>query len=109
MRVNLRKIKFIHYNSECDFIQEVVGFLSCGIRSSSFSFLGILISINPRCREVWKSIVDKIRRRLNVWHNRFLSISGRVVLLNSKLANMSIFFFYFYKAPKVIINENIIM
>ncbi|KAI5444606.1 hypothetical protein KIW84_013028 [Lathyrus oleraceus] len=76
------------------------GFLSCGIGSHSFTFLGIPIGINLRCREVWKSVVDKIRRRLTVWHNRFLLIGSKVVLLNSVLANIPIFF-SFYKASKV--------
>lgn len=53
--------------------------------------------------------MDNIIRRLNVWHNRFLSIGGRVVLLNSVLANILISFFLFYKALKVIVNEIIML
>ncbi|KAI5427576.1 hypothetical protein KIW84_032831 [Lathyrus oleraceus] len=86
---------------ECDFVQATIGFLSCGIGSPSFTFLGIPTGINLRHREVWKPIVDKIRRILAIWHNRFLSIGGRVVFLNSVLVNILIFFFSFYKTPKV--------
>lgn len=40
-----------------------------------------------------------------IWHNKFLSIGGRVVLLNSIISNIDIFFLSFYKAPKVIIKD----
>ncbi|XP_050896042.1 uncharacterized protein LOC127102743 [Lathyrus oleraceus] len=108
MQVNLSMSKPIVYILECDFVQAATGFLSCGIGSHSFTFLGIPIGINLRCREVWKSVVDKIRRRLTVWHNRFLLIGSKVVLLNSVLANIPIFF-SFYKASKVIVNEIIML
>lgn len=63
--------------------------------------------INPRIREVWRSFVSKIRSNLAAWHNKNLSNGGRVVLLNSILSNISIFFFSFYKALKVIITKSI--
>ncbi|XP_050909583.1 uncharacterized protein LOC127123404 [Lathyrus oleraceus] len=56
-------------------------------------------------KESWVPIVSKIRRRLAGWHNRLLSIGGRVVLLNSILSNLPIFFFYFYEAPKMVLKE----
>lgn len=77
-------------------------------RASSFTFLGVSIGINPRRWDVWKPIMDKIRIRLFVWHNVFLSIGSRVVL-NSVVSNILIFLFSFYTAPKVIINEIIML
>ncbi|CAI8604439.1 unnamed protein product [Vicia faba] len=91
------------------YLEEAAGFLLCGIGAPSFTFLGIPIIINPKRREVWTHIMDKIRERSSVWHNRFLSIGGRVELLSSILSNMLIFLFSFYKVPKVIINEVILL
>lgn len=68
-------------------------------------FLGIPICINSRRKDLWAPIVAKLKRRLAVWQNRILSIRDRVVLLNSVLVNILIFFFSFYKASKVVINK----
>lgn len=103
LRVNLSKSTLFGINLYSDFLQVVASFSSCRFGLIPFIFLGIPIGINPRRKESWVPIVSKIRRRLAVWHNRFLSIGGRVVLLNYVLSNIPIFFFSFYKALKVII------
>lgn len=71
--------------------------------------MGIHIIINPRRKEVWRLIVSKIRSKLAAWHNSYLPIGSRVVLLNSILSNILIFFFSFYKTPKVIVKEIIML
>ncbi|XP_050902141.1 uncharacterized protein LOC127111472 [Lathyrus oleraceus] len=86
-------------------LKAAVSFLSCGFCLIPFVFFGIPIRVNHRRKEAWAPIVGKLKRRLAVWHNRFLSIRGRLVLLNSVLSNISIFFFSFYKATKVVIND----
>lgn len=72
-------------------------------------FFGILVVINPRRCDVWRPIFSILRRRIGIWHNRHLSICGRVVLLNSILSRIPIFFFPFYKAPKFFIKEIILI
>lgn len=102
LRVNLSKSIVFGINLDIDLLQATASFLSCSFSLLPFVFLGIPIGINPRRKASWAPIVSKIRLRLAVWHSRFLYIGGRVVLLNSVLSNISIFFFSFYKAPKVV-------
>ncbi|XP_058750550.1 uncharacterized protein LOC131623553 [Vicia villosa] len=109
LRVNLNKSLLLGFNLDSDFLQAGSSFLNCEIGSSSFVFLGIPVGINPRRREVWKPIVSKLRRRLGGWQNIHLSNDGRVVLLNSILSSILIFMFSFYKAPKAIIKEIILL
>ena len=103
--MNLSKRTLFGINLDPDFLQVAASFLSCRFGSILFVFLGIPIGINPRRKESWVPIVSNIRKRLAVWHNRFLSIGVRVVLLNSVLSNLHIFFFSFYKAYKVVLKE----
>ncbi|XP_058771931.1 uncharacterized protein LOC131645375 [Vicia villosa] len=81
-------------------------FFNCEIGApSSFVFLGIPVAINPRRCSTWRPIVDKLKKILGGWHHKHLSIGGRVVLLNSVLSSIPIFFFTFYKAPKAIVKR----
>lgn len=45
----------------------------------------------------WQSLIDSLRRRLNRWGNRYVSSEGRIVLINSILNNIPIFYMSFLK------------
>lgn len=102
--VNLSKSKLFWPNRDSNFLQATASFCLCGFGSIPFVFLGIPNEINPRRKDCWAPIVSKIRRRLVVWPNRFLSIEVWW-FFNSILSNILIFF-SFYKAPKVIIKRD---
>jgi len=44
-------------------------------------------------------MLDKLRNRLNSWGSKYLSLGGRIVLLNSVLKAIPIFFLSFMKIP----------
>ncbi|XP_058765343.1 uncharacterized protein LOC131638811 [Vicia villosa] len=44
-------------------------------------------------------MVDTVRRRLSTWNNNYLSIGGRIILLNSVLCAIPVYFLSFFKAP----------
>lgn len=46
-----------------------------------------------------------VHKRLTSWNEKCLSQWGRVIMLNSVMNNIPIFYFSFYQAPKVIIKE----
>ncbi|XP_058776253.1 uncharacterized protein LOC131650564 [Vicia villosa] len=105
LRENLSKSKLYGINLDVDFLQAITFFLSCSFGTIPFVFLDIPIAINSQRQNSWAPIVSKIRRKLVVWHNKFLSIDGSMFLLNSVLSNIPICFFSFYKAPKVVLKE----
>lgn len=50
--INLCKSRLVGINLDPDFMQAVTMFLKCEIVSPNFTFLSILVGINPRRREV---------------------------------------------------------
>lgn len=50
-------------------------------------------------------MVRDVRKRLDKWKERFLSIGGRVVLINSVMNVISLYSLYLYRAPKKVIKE----
>jgi len=43
--------------------------------------------------------VEKINRKSNVWGNKYISFGGRIVLLNSVLNSIPIFYLSMFKMP----------
>jgi hypothetical protein len=47
----------------------------------------------------WNPVLELIQRRLASWKNKYVSLGGRVVLLNSVLAAIPIFYLSVFKMP----------
>lgn len=80
-------------------------FLLCDVGTFPFSFLGIPIDANHRRKLTWNPIISKLSKRLCSWQGRNLSLGGKISLLNSVLNNIPIFWFSFFKAPRVVLEE----
>ncbi|MCI62266.1 LINE-1 reverse transcriptase like, partial [Trifolium medium] len=64
-------------------MEGAASFLNCTIGSIPFVYLGLPIGANPRLSSTWDSVVKTIEKRLSSWKNRYVSLGGRVVLINS--------------------------
>lgn len=67
---------------------EVVG---CGVGKLPFSYSGLPIGGNPRLKNFWTPVVEKVERRLAGWGKKYLSLGGRVTLIKSVLINQHTF------------------
>ncbi|XP_058763698.1 uncharacterized protein LOC131637124 [Vicia villosa] len=103
--INFHKSKLIGVNTSQHFLEAASLYLSCKMESNNFEFLGIPIGFNPRKESTWQPLLEKMRRRLNGWKNRFLNLGGRITLLKSILSSLSIFFMSFYKMPTKVVKE----
>jgi hypothetical protein len=45
-----------------------------------------------------------MKKRLSTWNGRILSIGGRIILINSILSSLPLYFFFF-KAPSCVLKE----
>jgi hypothetical protein len=61
------------------------------------SFLGLPIGANPKSESTWDPLVEQLRKRLFSWRNKFISLGGRIVLINSVLNAIPIFHLSFLK------------
>ncbi|XP_057861679.2 uncharacterized protein LOC131070153 [Cryptomeria japonica] len=55
-------------------------------------YLGIPFSVDPSLKAMWLWIKDKINSKLNKWHNRSLSLAGRVQVCQKILSSYNIYF-----------------
>jgi hypothetical protein len=80
-------------------------FLNCKRVTIPFSYLGLLVGENPRRASTWDPVVDRLRKRLRSWGNRYVSLGGRTVLINSVLNSIPIFCLSFLKMSVVVIKK----
>ncbi|MCI15623.1 LINE-1 reverse transcriptase like, partial [Trifolium medium] len=60
------------------------------------------VGANPRLSSTWDPVVKTIEKRLLSWKHRYVSLGGRVVLLNSVLASIPVFFLSYLKLPSMV-------
>lgn len=95
LKVNYHKSSLIginYHRLDMRFLQEVADVLNCKVGSCPFNYLGLPIGANSRKSATWKPVLETLSRRLQSWEFRFLSIGGRVSLINLVLNSISVFF-----------------
>jgi hypothetical protein len=86
LKVNFEKSRLFCVNLDGPFLTEAAKFLNCKIGSIPFIYLGLPIGANPRKEATWKPVIEVLHKRLNSWHNKYVSLGGSLVLINSVLA-----------------------
>jgi len=79
--------------------------LNCNTMRLPFKYLGIEVEGNPRKKQFWELVVNKIKARLSYWKGRFLSMEGRICLLKSVFTAIPLFYLSFFKAPNSVCNS----
>ncbi|XP_058777002.1 uncharacterized protein LOC131651355 [Vicia villosa] len=96
--VNYHKSKLIGININLNLLRSAANFHACSVEDNNFTFLGIPIGSNPRRILFWNPLINRLKRRLNGWKGRLLSLGGRITLLKAVLSSLHIFFMSFYRA-----------
>jgi hypothetical protein len=98
-KVNFGKSKVMGVNVNDDFLSVTERFLHCSRASLPFTYLGLRVGANARKLSTWQPLIDTIFKKLGTWNNRWVSMGGRVVILNSVLNSIPIFFLSYLKMP----------
>jgi hypothetical protein len=97
LKVNFGKSSLIGVNVSADFMNMACTFLNCRRGAVPFYYLGLPVGANPRSLTTWNPLLVKLEKRLKCWGNKYISLGGRVVLLNSVLNAIPIFYLSFFK------------
>ena len=53
-----------------------------------FKYLRLQVGGNPRKKEFWKEVVDKVRRKLSKWKGKKLFFAGKVCMIKLVFSNI---------------------
>ena len=99
LKVNFFKSCLMGVNVSREFMIMVCDFLNCSEGSLPFKYLGLPVDANPGRVATWEPLLDQLSKRLNSWGNKYISLGGRIVLLNSVLNAIPIFYLSCFKLP----------
>jgi hypothetical protein len=99
LRVNFWKSSLMGINVDNHFLEMASTFLNCIRGCIPFKYLGLPVGANPRRMATWEPMVEKIRRKLNSWGKKHISFGRRLVLINSVLNSIPIFYLSILKMP----------
>jgi hypothetical protein len=99
LKVNFWKSCVMGVNVSNDFLVMASEFLNCRIGHLPFKYLGLPVGANPRLSSTWAPMLDLIKRKLGSWGNKYISLGGRIVVINAVLNSLPIFFLSYMKMP----------
>lgn len=94
LKINFFKSCLIGVNVPNDFMEMACNFLNCSQGNLPFKYLGLPVGAKPRSILTWEPLLERLGRRLNSWGHKYISLGGRIILLNSVLNDLS-----FWKMP----------
>lgn len=102
LKVNFVKSCLIGVNVQTEFMEMACNFLHCSQGVFPFKYLGLPVGANHRRCSTWQPLIDLLDRKLNSWGNKYISFGGRIVLINSVLNFIPIFYLSFMKMSVVV-------
>jgi hypothetical protein len=99
LKVNYWKSCLIGVNVADDFLVMATNFLNCRTGGIPFKYLGLPVCANPRKFSTWEPMLNVIRGRLGSWGNKYISLGGRIVMINAVLSAIPVFFLSYMKMP----------
>jgi hypothetical protein len=105
LKVNFWKSCLVGINIPNDFLQMASGFLNCRVGQVPFMYLGLPVGANPRLSSTWVPMVETLKKRLGSWGNKYVSLGGRIVLINAVLSSIPIFYLSYMKMPTKVWKE----
>jgi hypothetical protein len=85
LKINYAKSGILLINISSSLSVQLADKLGCKTNSLSLTCLGILIHRRKPNKEIWNSLISKIQRKINNLKDRFLSLGGRMSMLQSIL------------------------
>jgi hypothetical protein len=105
LKINFWKSGLIGINVLPSFLGPACTFLNCRQGSIPFRYLGLPIGANPKSESTWNPLLEHLRKRLFSWRNKHISLGGRIVLINSVLNAIPIFYLSFMKIPAKVVKK----
>jgi hypothetical protein len=105
LKVNFWKSCVMGINVDNEFLVMAAEFLNCRIGRFPFKYLGLPVGANPRKMSTWEPMLNVIRGRLGAWGNKYVSLGGRIVLINAVLNAIPTFYLSYLKLPKKVWKE----
>jgi len=98
LKINFHKSRLAGINVQSNVVVCFTKILNCIQMEVPFKYLGLEVGGNPRKKQFWEPVLSKLKARLCVWKGRFLSLAGKIFLINSVLTVVPLFYLSLFRA-----------
>ncbi|XP_020084915.1 uncharacterized protein LOC109707794 [Ananas comosus] len=105
LKINTNKTELYYLGTNENRAKRLADILGCGVGKLPFRYLGLPLHISPLRKKDWAPIINRIEMRIEGWKAKLLSHGGRVILVNSVLSNLPLFYFAIFKASQWVLNR----
>ncbi|GKV00720.1 hypothetical protein SLEP1_g13361 [Rubroshorea leprosula] len=96
LKVSFNKSQLMGICVQEEWLDRMAWLLCCKKGSMPFKYLGIPIGGNSRRIAFWKPLLETFNKKFHTWKGRFLSLGGRITLINSILSSLPMFWMSLY-------------
>ncbi|GKV41635.1 hypothetical protein SLEP1_g49141 [Rubroshorea leprosula] len=100
LKINFEKSSLMGINVSDEWRTKMATILHCKQGVLPCRYLGVPIRGKCRSIAVWRPIIESFRKKLASWKNKFISLGGRITLLNSVLSSLPVFTMAVHLLPK---------
>ena len=99
LKINLEKSTILGINTRQELLPSLALIFYCRVSEWPLSYLGLPLGGNPKTIGFWDPVVERISRRLDGWKKAFLSLGGRITLIQSGLSHIPSYILSLFKIP----------
>jgi hypothetical protein len=108
LKINFHKNEIFCFGQAKDEEDQYERLFGCQVGLCPFRYLGIPMHYNKLNNKDWEHIEERIEKKLSSGKGKYLSIGGRLVLINSVLSSLPMFMLSFFEVPKRVLEKMII-
>jgi hypothetical protein len=109
LKINFHKSEIFYFGQARDEERQYEQLFCCQIGSYPFRYLGIPMHYRKLRNKDWEKIEERIEKKLSSWKGKYLSVGGRLVLINSVLSSFPMFMLSFFEVPKGVLEKKLII
>lgn len=86
-------------------LEESFNIMGCTIGSFPTTYLGLPLGAKYKNTKIWNGIIGKFEKRLAAWQMHYLSMGGRLTLINSVLDSIPTYYLSLFPIPSKVLKK----
>ncbi|XXG72211.1 hypothetical protein AAC387_Pa07g1359 [Persea americana] len=105
LKVNISTSLLVGIGCSKESTKELADIIGCKAGRLPILYLGLPIGAKQRSKLVWDPVIANFERKLSSWKKQYLSLGGRITLINSCLSNLPVYYMSLFRMPKMVIER----
>ncbi|KAJ3686366.1 hypothetical protein LUZ61_015530 [Rhynchospora tenuis] len=105
LKLNAAKSDLITMNTDSDLTTRIATALGCNTAQFPLTYLGLPLTYKRLTKNNFDGLLQRFQKKLMGWRANFFSVAGRLVLLNSCLSSLPVYYMSVFKFPISVIHK----